>query len=141
MLQIMLMPLRRYADFSGRSGREEFWLFMLFTYLIALAYCAVCGVVLLLLFLAEMSESDLMTACLFLFVPWGLASLYLFVPTLAVSVRRLHDTGRSGWAILIGLIPLVGAIFLLLWYASRGSPGPNRFGPAPQDGDAAQAFA
>jgi uncharacterized membrane protein YhaH (DUF805 family) len=131
MLQWMLMPFRRYAEFGGRSGREEFWLFILFNYLLALAYSAAVGVVVLLLFALDMRESDMLTACYVLFVPYCLYSLYVFIPGLAVAVRRLHDVDRSGWNLLLGLIPLIGTIVLLLWYATEGTRGPNRFGPAP----------
>jgi len=140
MLQIMLTPLRRYADFRGRSGREEFWLFMLFNYIVAMAYGAALGLIFLLFALMDMRESDMIDALTFLLVPWALYSLYLFVPALAVTVRRLHDTDRSGWHILLGLIPLVGSIFLMLWYATRGTAGPNRYGAPPAD-EAALAFA
>jgi uncharacterized membrane protein YhaH (DUF805 family) len=64
----------------------------------------------------------------------SLVSLALFLPGLAVSVRRLHDTDRSGWWVLLFLIPLIGAIVLLIWYCSRGTPGGNRFGPDPLAG-------
>jgi uncharacterized membrane protein YhaH (DUF805 family) len=140
MLQIMLTPLRRYADFHGRSGREEFWLFMLFNYILAMAYSAAVGLLFLLFALMDMDESDMIGALFILFIPYALYSLYLFVPALAVTVRRLHDTDRSGWSILLGLIPLIGSIFLLLWYATPGTRGANRFG-APPPSDAAQAFA
>lgn len=140
MLQIMLTPLRRYADFQGRAGREEFWLFMLFNYIVVLAYSAALGLIFLLFAIMDMRESDMFDALTFLLIPWGLYSLYLFIPALAVTVRRLHDTDRSGWHILIGIIPLIGSIFLMLWYATRGTPGPNRYG-APPPSDVAQAFA
>lgn len=101
MLHIMMLPLRRYADFRGRSGREEFWLLMI--------------------------------------APILLHSLCILIPALAATVRRLHDMDRSGWNIFIGLIPLVGSIFLLLWHATPGTRGPNRYGPAPQADGAAAA--
>ena len=141
MLHWMLMPLRRYADFSGRSGREEFWLFMLFNYILSMIYGAAVGVVVLLLYLMDMSENDMLNVCYILIVPALLYSLYLIIPSLAVAVRRLHDTGRSGWNILLGLIPLVGSIILVLWYATPGNRGPNRFGPDPLADAAAQPFA
>ncbi len=60
-----------------------------------------------------------------------LVSLALIIPGIAVSVRRLHDTGRSGWFLLLGFIPIVGGILLLVWMCSRGTEGPNRFGADP----------
>lgn len=140
MLQIMLTPLRRYADFNGRAGREEFWLFMLFNYIVAMLYGVAVLLLLLLMLLADMSESDMVAFTWVLLIPWGLYGLYLLVPALAVTVRRLHDTDRSGWSILLGMIPIIGSIFLLLWYATPGTRGPNRYGPDPLAG-AAQPFA
>ena len=64
-----------------------------------------------------------------------LFALALVIPGLAVTVRRLHDTDRSGWTILLGLIPLIGAIMLLVFYCSEGTPGPNRFGDDPKAGE------
>ena len=140
MLQWMLMPFRRYAEFSGRSGREEFWMFILFNHLLAMVYTAAFGIVFLLLFAVDLSETELVTACFVLFVPYMIYSFYVFLPALAVTVRRLHDIDKSGWNILWGVIPLVGAFFLLLWHATPGTRGPNRFGPDPLAGEA-PAFA
>lgn len=123
----MLMPLRRYAEFSGRSRRKEFWMWVLFTAiinstLIALGFMG-----------AESrlfsSEEELM---LYFACTVGLFSLLIFIPNLALVVRRLHDTERSGWAILFGLIPIVGGLILLFFYISEGTNGPNRFGPDPK---------
>jgi uncharacterized membrane protein YhaH (DUF805 family) len=61
----------------------------------------------------------------------GLLSLAFIIPNLAVTVRRLHDTGRSGWFVLLGLIPCIGGILLLVFYVSAGDPGTNKFGPPP----------
>lgn len=101
-----------YTTFSGRAPRSEYWLFVLYQCLIGVA----CG----------------------LLVPFGIgrALLWLFVlanllPGICVTVRRLHDTDRSGWWYWIALIPLVGAILLLIWFCTRGTSGANRFGPDP----------
>lgn len=99
--------LRKYADFSGRARRSEYWWFALFNF----------GVTLIL---------SLVSSVLYV-----LAALALFLPALAVGVRRLHDTGRSGWYLLISLIPLVGAIILIVFLASPGNPEPNQYGDAP----------
>lgn len=111
----------QYTGFSGRARRSEFWWYTLFTVIVYL----VVGVV----------DAVLKTGILGLIV--GLA---LLLPTLAVTVRRLHDTGRSGWWILIGLIPLVGAIVLLVFECSDSQPGPNRFGPSPKPDAADHAW-
>jgi uncharacterized membrane protein YhaH (DUF805 family) len=141
MLTWGLLPFRRYADFSGRSRRKEYWYFVLFNLVLTAAYAALFGLVMLLLYYADMSEDSMMTVCYILAVPAILYQCYAFIPGLAVVVRRLHDLDKSGWNILWGLIPLVGPILLIVWYATEGTRGPNRFGPDPLAGDAAQAFA
>jgi len=105
----------KYADFSGRARRSEFWFFMLFNVAVQIVASLIDGII-----LGGMGILGLV------------ASLGLLVPALAVSVRRLHDSGRSGWWILIGLIPLVGIILLIVWYVNKGEDGPNRFGANPR---------
>lgn len=127
----MLMPVRRYADFSGRSRRKEYWSFFLFNMLLA----AAVWTLLLLTFLAGMSESAMMAVMTPVFLLYGIAVLALLIPGIAVTVRRLHDTDRSGWSLLLGFIPIVGAIMLLIFYCTEGTRGPNRYGPDPKAGD------
>ena len=106
----------KYATFRGRAARSEYWYFMLFTVLIA----AVAGVIDAGLFWnAQNSPAYL------------IVTLVNFLPGLAVSVRRLHDTDRSGWWWLIVFVPVIGCIVLLIWYCSRGTQGQNRFGSDP----------
>ena len=124
----MLMPLRRYADFSGRSRRREYWMFFLFNLLIGVAVWTLLAAT----YVAGMSESQMMTIMGPVFMLYGLAALGLVIPGIAVTVRRLHDTDRSGWFVLLALIPLVGAILLLVFYCTEGTRGPNRFGPDPK---------
>lgn len=124
----MLMPLRRYAEFSGRSRRKEYWMFFLLNLLIG----ALVGLVFLVGYYAGMSQTEMDTYLMPLVWLSCLVSLAFVIPGLAVTVRRLHDTDRSGWMILIGLIPLVGGIILLIWYCTEGTPGPNRFGADPK---------
>ena len=101
---------RKYVDFSGRARPSEYWWWVLFV--------VVAQVV---AFLIDDSSTL-----------GGLISLGLFLPGLAVSVRRLHDTGKSGWFLLLALIPLVGAILLLVFMIQTGDPGPNQYGePVP----------
>jgi uncharacterized membrane protein YhaH (DUF805 family) len=106
--------LERYAEFSGRSNRAEFWWYFLANLIV--------GVVL-----------NLLTAASSIFwVPYVIYSLAVLIPGLAVGVRRLHDTDRSGWWLLIALVPIVGIIVLIVFWANEGMPGPNRYGaPAP----------
>jgi uncharacterized membrane protein YhaH (DUF805 family) len=110
---------RNYVNFSGRAVRSEFWYWVLFAILASI----VAGLIDLALFGVEGSSPIN-----------SLVGLALFLPGLAVSVRRLHDLDRSGWWILLGLIPLVGIIILIIWYCQRGTVGVNRFGPDPLGG-------
>ena len=132
-MEWMLMPLRRYADFSGRSRRKEYWMFFLFNMLVAAGIWCVIGVAMLLMYNMNASESAMMA----LFMPLiGLYMLYvlaMFVPGLAVTVRRFHDQDHSGWMILLGLIPGLGGLILLVFMCLEGTRGPNRFGPDPVD--------
>ena len=126
----MLMPLRRYAEFSGRSRRKEYWMFALLNFLIA----AFVGLVTLVMAVSVSSESAMMLVVTPVLILWFLLSLALIVPGVAVTIRRLHDTDRSGWTILLALIPLIGPIILLVFYCTPGTPGPTRFGPDPKAG-------
>ncbi|MFJ4783470.1 DUF805 domain-containing protein [Streptomyces sp. NPDC088794] len=115
--------LKKYAVFSGRARRKEYWNFALFV--------GIIYVVLLVIALASKQSALLGLA--------GLFYLGVLIPSLAVAVRRLHDTGRSGWWILIGLVPLAGAIVLLVFTVSDSTPGPNQYGPNPKE--VAQGYA
>jgi uncharacterized membrane protein YhaH (DUF805 family) len=141
MLTWGLLPLRRYAEFSGRSRRKEFWMFVLFNYAVGLVYGALVGILMLMFYFTDMSEDMMMLIFVISLVPWMLYSLWVVVPGLAVTIRRLHDLDKSGWNLLWALIPLVGPIMLIVWYATAGTRGPNRFGPDPLAGDAAPVFA
>ena len=119
--QWMLTPLRKYADFGGRARRKEYWWYILFTGLLAMVALA-----------GDIQILGLDEVALYGGGPLtGLLGLALFLPTLGVTVRRLHDGDRSGWWILVAFLPLVGALLLLFWYCSRGTIGPNRFGADP----------
>lgn len=128
----MLLPYRRYAEFSGRSRRMEYWMFRLFEFgaLIALS------VLIMGLSAAAGSAGGDTAGGVFgsigvlLIVAFVLGS---FIPGLAVTVRRLHDTGRSGWMLLISLIPLIGPIVLLVFLFSDGTRGTNEYGSDPKD--------
>ncbi|MGI5456824.1 DUF805 domain-containing protein [Streptomyces sp. CA-249302] len=115
--------LKKYAVFSGRSRRKEYWNFALFV--------GIIYVVLMVLALATK------TAALFALV--GIFYLAILIPSLAVGVRRLHDTGRSGWWLLFGIVPIAGPITLLVFTVSDSQPGANEYGPNPKE--AAPAYA
>lgn len=126
--------------FEGRATRSEFWKPQLALVLMVLALYAFVGVVVLFGAMADPMAGPPILLML-LTIPMGLISLgvvvYLYVmllPTLATLVRRLHDTGRSGWWYWIALVPLVGMIVLIVFLAQRGTDGPNKFGPDPFDG-------
>jgi uncharacterized membrane protein YhaH (DUF805 family) len=153
MLDYMFMPFRRYAEFSGRSRRMEFWAFSLFT---VIAY-AILGAVAVGTGATMASFADtgndpatIMTSVLFsgFGLLFGIYWLATIVPTVAVTVRRLHDRDMSGWwylgFIVLSLIPLIGFIvsiaFLVILFLP-GTPGPNRFGADPKDPAASQVFA
>ena len=112
--------LKKYAVFEGRARRKEYWYFILAYALIALVLSVLDSAV---------ATGGLLRAIL---------ALALLLPTVAVGVRRLHDTDRSGWWALIGLIPFIGAIVLIIFFVIDSQPGANRFGPNPK-GDAIKA--
>jgi uncharacterized membrane protein YhaH (DUF805 family) len=120
--QWMAEPIRKYATFEGRARRAEYWWFELFLILVSIVLAIVDMSVFGLEFLKDYGGIGPIG---------GLFSLAMLVPSLAVSVRRLHDKDKSGWYLLIGLIPLVGGIILLVWFCQRGTIGDNRFGPDP----------
>ena len=128
----MLMPLRRYAEFSGRSRRKEYWMFQLFNLLIS----AFVGLVFLVGYYADMTQTQMDTFLMPVVYVAGLYSLVAIIPGLAVTFRRLHDTDRSAWNLLWNLVPLFGPFLLLYFYVSAGTPASNRFGPDPLDEDA-----
>jgi len=115
-----LMVLKKYAQFTGRSRRKEYWMFALFN-------CIVC---LPLYILGLVFRDDALGVIFF-----GLYFIYvlaILIPALAVSVRRLHDTGKSGWMILLCLIPIVGGIIVFVFTVLDSDPGPNKYGPNPK---------
>lgn len=116
-----MTALRKYAVFTGRSRRSEYWYFALFYFLILFALSIVDVV-------AGTMSAD---AEIGLFS--GIFGLAMVVPSIAVGVRRLHDIGKSGWWILIGFIPLVGWIILLVWACRDSQPGANAYGPNPKE--------
>ncbi|MEU6868091.1 DUF805 domain-containing protein [Streptomyces sp. NPDC046876] len=106
--------LKKYADFSGRARRQEFWMFFLLNMAAAIVVLIIDSVI---------GASGIL---------YGLYFLAVLVPTIALTVRRLHDLGKSGWWYFIGLVPLVGGIWLLVLLATEGQPQPNQYGPNPK---------
>lgn len=129
-MDLMFQPLRKYADFTGRARRKEFWLFWLFLIGVEVAFSILINIA-----SGSMGEMDFMTMNgpgKAMFGLYGLVMLALLVPSLAVSIRRLHDTNRTGWWVLIGLIPLLGALVLIVFNVLDGTPGPNKYGEDPK---------
>ena len=114
--------LKKYAVFSGRAKREEFWMFVLFNFIFSLVASLIdLGI-------------GILTFAVF---GWGLLSLIyslaVLVPGLAVGVRRLHDVGKSGWYLLIILIPIAGPIWFLVLACTDSQAGENKYGPNPKE--------
>lgn len=115
--------LRKYAVFEGRARRSEYWWFTLAYVLLSLIASVLDGVL-----LSMMSHGAFS----------ALVTFGLLLPALGVGIRRMHDTDRSGWWILIGLVPLIGTIIFLILAAMDGTKGPNRFGPDPKEPSAVE---
>ena len=128
-MEWMLMPLRRYADFSGRSRRKEYWMFFLF---ILIAFIVV-GIIEGILGINQM-VFGVYGPLTILFV------LAILIPSLAVQVRRFHDQNKTGWLVLLGLIPFLGSIVVLVFMLLEGTQGPNRYGPDPKAQRNAEVF-
>ena len=109
-----LKVLKQYADFEGRARRKEYWMFVLFNLLISIGL-NIIGYAL---------DTNILGL---------LYSIAVLIPGIAVSVRRLHDVGKSGWMLFIVLIPLIGAIWLIVLEATEGDPGDNEYGANPKE--------
>ena len=117
-----LEALKKYAVFQGRARRKEYWYFTLFNTIIYF--------LLNILDMAVLFELTMELGFALFTMTYGVA---VILPTLAVAVRRLHDTGRSGWWLLIGLVPVVGAIVLIVFFVQDSEPGENQFGKNPKE--------
>jgi uncharacterized membrane protein YhaH (DUF805 family) len=104
--------LTKYVVAEGRAGRAEYWYFFLFNIIVSIVASIIDGI-------------------LGTFIFGIIVGLGLLLPGIMVGIRRLHDTNRSGWWILLGLIPLVGFIVLIVFFVQEGTAGPNQYGPAP----------
>ena len=110
----LTLMTQKYASFSGRARRTEYWMFFLVYFVIALVIGVVEGL---------LSIGGYLT---------GIFALVHLLPSLGVTVRRLHDTGRSGWWILLSFIPLIGALVLLYFMVISGQPQANEYAPDPK---------
>ncbi len=104
----------KYAFFEGRARRKEFWFFILFYIILSIPFSLIDSL---------LGTSGILQ---------GLYALVLLLPGIGLSIRRLHDTGRSGWWLLVGLVPLIGAIVLIIFYVQDSKPGSNQYGPCPK---------
>lgn len=154
MLQNMILPLRRYADFAGRSARAEYWGFALLNFIVMMVIFAISMAFGLSLGEFGQIEAGGDPSALFgtgFFMLIGLAGIYglaIVIPSIAVTVRRLHDRDMSGWwylgFIVLSAVPLVGwiaSIAQIVIFCLPGTPGPNRFGEDPLDPAGADIFA
>lgn len=112
---------QNYCNFSGRASRSEYWWFYLFS-------CIVSWVVSI---IVSLFSSDLST----MYIASMIVGLAFLLPGLGIAVRRLHDIGKSGWWLFISLIPLIGAILLLVWFCKDSQMEPNEYGPVPNLAD------
>ena len=115
-----LEALKKYAVFNGRARRKEYWYFLLFNIIISIVLAVIDAVIGT--FSTEVGIGLL----------GGIFGLALLIPSIAVGVRRLHDTDRSGWWWLLYLIPLIGGIVLLVFLVQDSTPGENRYGSNPK---------
>lgn len=115
-----LLALKKYATFSGRSQRAEYWYFFLFYFLIIVGFSFIEG------FTGTVDAESGVGLLSSLF------SLAVLIPSIAVGVRRLHDTSRSGWWLLISFIPVIGTIVLIVFFVQDSTPGDNAYGPNPK---------
>ncbi len=115
-----LMPLQKYAVFSGRSRRKEFWMFVLFTFIVEIVLAIIDAII------------GTYNTALGIGLLSGLFYLAILVPSIALNTRRLHDIGKSGWFQLLFIIPIVGFILWIIWMVRDSDDGVNKYGPSPK---------
>ncbi len=159
-MEWMILPFKRYADFQGRSRRKEYWMFALLNFLVALVLAGPFAFSYISAVIVAAGEPNADAAAIEAMMQGGLSlsmiglvlyalyALAVFIPSLAVTVRRFHDRDMSGWWYLgiavASLLPFVGfiaSIALLVLMVLPGTAGPNRFGSDPKDPYAADVFA
>ena len=144
-MEWMLMPLRRYADFSGRSRRKEYWMYFLLYYLVFI-------ILFVLLFAgipwpefddAGVVVNEAATPGPLVWIAGGLMVLFALgtiVPSIAVTVRRFHDQDMTGWLYLLSFIPYIGWLIVFVFMCIDGTRGPNQYGDDPKDPGTAAVF-
>ena len=113
--------INKYATFSGRARRKEYWMFLLINLVVSVALALIDSLI------GSVSESGMGLLS-------SVYSIGVLIPSLALSVRRLHDIGRTGWWVLISIIPVIGAVVLLVFMLLDSEPGSNRYGANPKEG-------
>lgn len=123
-----------YANFTGRARRREYWMFSLVNaaVLLVLAILMAVGGLNIFMPIDPYNPPTVSAIGWLFFAVYMIYALGVFVPSLAVAVRRLHDTDKSGWMYLLVLIPFVGSIILLVFFATEGKPGINKWGANPK---------
>ncbi len=124
-----ILALRNYFNFSGRSRRKEFWMFTLFNYLIMFLIVIMDNMLTERTPMEYPYESSPFSG---FSVYIAVYALLMVIPTISLQIRRLHDTGRSGWNLFLSIIPLVGPIMLLVYFCTEGDEGNNEYGPDPK---------
>jgi len=132
--------LKRYWDFDGRATRKEFWMFVLISFIITIILSIIDGVAGLSIVVHEWAPiagdaakgaAPIQIAPVEIGILYTIYTLAIFLPALGVAVRRLHDTGRSGWWWLINFVCCIGGITLIVFYCLPGTQGDNKYGPDP----------
>jgi uncharacterized membrane protein YhaH (DUF805 family) len=130
--------LSKYVTWKGRASRSEFWFFFLFAFLCMIVASIIDGILgTTVRTVNPLTGLEQGASYGYVYI---IVALGLFLPNIAVMVRRLHDTGRSGWWYWIALIPLVGIILLIVWFATKGTTGSNEYGEDPLGGELTAAF-
>lgn len=122
--------LKKYAVFSGRARRKEYWMFILFNMIfvsVLMILEKVLGIGQSYQIICNSHTLDFFQGYLTL-----IYSVAVFIPNLAVSIRRMHDIGKSGWMVLISLIPIIGWIWILILFCTKGISGENKYGADPK---------
>ncbi len=115
-----LKVLRNYMGFSGRARRKEYWMFVLVSFVLGVVLSIVDGILGWHLY----KEQGVLTT---------LYGLLIFIPSWAVQFRRLHDTDRTAWWLLLLIIPIIGLLVIFIFNCQSGTPGPNRYGASPKE--------